>query len=502
MLLVLVLAAFVQLTTECIVVLIGRATYATQLIIATLFAGLLSIAPVASSAQQSVEQLEVLQNHLITAVPQERISKERFAMAQCKATILIAESTSSQLKPPQKNDLTPMPYPQDGHFSISLMQGGTEIVFAGDVAHGVAKQLSEFLDQAPEVRVIGFYSGGGRISEAETIRGLIRARKLDTYVYKQCLSACTIAFTGGRNRYIEPDGQLGFHSSSVPDRIEFDNNRDRDRNLIEDAISAGIDASFAVKAFNTPSVDMWFPSIAELIQAGVVTNIANGRFSTSAIATHRYAVDPLEIAISALERGDYKNTVRLFRPFADQGDAFAQFILGFMYNSGNGVPQDHEEAATWYRLAAEQGYATAQNNLGIAYSKGQGVPQDEAQAVTWFRKAAEQGELRAQTNLARRYYQGIGVPQNYRDAAKWYQLAAKQGDASAQNQLGFMYSVGQGVPQNYVMAHLWLNLAASRLPAGTKGRAWAVENRDRLVAKMTPAEIAEAERLAREWRSK
>ena len=57
------------------------------------------------------------------------------------------------------------------------------------------------------------------------------------------------------------------------------------------------------------------------------------------------------------------------------------------------------------------------------------------------------------------------------------------------------------MPQDYVQAHMWFNLAASRLPPGTN-RDKAVKNRDIVAAKMTPAQIAEAQRLAREWKPK
>jgi len=62
------------------------------------------------------------------------------------------------------------------------------------------------------------------------------------------------------------------------------------------------------------------------------------------------------------------------RTAADQGDARAQYNLGFMYYFGEGVPQDHAEAVHWYRLAAEQGDARAQYNLGFMYDNGKGVP--------------------------------------------------------------------------------------------------------------------------------
>ena len=84
---------------------------------------------------------------------------------------------------------------------------------------------------------------------------------------------------------------------------------------------------------------------------------------------------------------------------------------------------------------------------------------------------------------------------------KWYRKAAEQGVALAQYNLGFMYSKGRGVPQDYVQAHMWYNLAASRLPPGT-GRDMTVKNRDKAAKYMTPAQIAEAQRLAREWKPK
>ncbi len=87
------------------------------------------------------------------------------------------------------------------------------------------------------------------------------------------------------------------------------------------------------------------------------------------------------------------------------------------------------------------------------------------------------------------------------ESAKWYGKAAEQGHAYAQNSLGFMYATGDGVPQDYVQAHMWYDLAASRYPPGSD-RDKVVRNRDTVAAKMTPAQIAEAQRLAREWKPK
>ncbi len=135
------------------------------------------------------------------------------------------------------------------------------------------------------------------------------------------------------------------------------------------------------------------------------------------------------------------------------------------------------------------------------YGKGLGVPQDYADAVKWYRKAAEQGMADAQYNLGLKYDNGLGVPQDYAEALKWYRKAAEQGNASAQTNLGVMYGVGEGVPQDYVQAHVWYSLAAFSFPPG-EDRDRVVKNRDIIAEKMTPAQISEAQKLAREWRPK
>jgi hypothetical protein len=167
--------------------------------------------------------------------------------------------------------------------------------------------------------------------------------------------------------------------------------------------------------------------------------------------------DPLEDAKAAYQRRDYATALRLWRPLAEHGDANAQLKIGHMYAHGEGVPQDFVEGVRWYRRAAEQGHASAQDSLGFSY------------------------------------YRGEGVPQNYSEAAKWLRLAADQGLGNSQNKLGLMYENGEGVPQDYILAHMWFNLAMAQ------GDTYAT-NRDGVAAKMTPAQIAEAQKLAREWK--
>ena len=70
-----------------------------------------------------------------------------------------------------------------------------------------------------------------------------------------------------------------------------------------------------------------------------------------ALADHALA-DPLSETWSAYDTGDYKKAARLLRPLAKQGNAMAQFDLGFMYANGQGVPQDYVLAYMWADVAA------------------------------------------------------------------------------------------------------------------------------------------------------
>jgi uncharacterized protein len=173
---------------------------------------------------------------------------------------------------------------------------------------------------------------------------------------------------------------------------------------------------------------------------------------------------PLEDAVVAYQRGDYTTALRAWHPLAEQGDAEAQFHLGVMYESGQGVLRNHAEASKWYRKAAEQGDAVAQFNLAIMYAKGDGVSQNDT------------------------------------EAAQWYRLAADQGLGGAQFNLAIMYTEGKGVPQDHVLAHMWLDIVVSELPPlGKNQRNSTVDALHLVASKMRMAQLAEARQLAFEW---
>ena len=99
--------------------------------------------------------------------------------------------------------------------------------------------------------------------------------------------------------------------------------------------------------------------------------------------------------VSAFNRQDYATASQIFIPFAEKGQAAAQTYLGFMFETGRGVPQNYTEAAMWYRRAAEQGDSQAQYALGLLYDRGQGVPRDIVEASKWLNLSTAAAPARA-----------------------------------------------------------------------------------------------------------
>ncbi|TXJ04161.1 MAG: sel1 repeat family protein [Acinetobacter sp.] len=175
---------------------------------------------------------------------------------------------------------------------------------------------------------------------------------------------------------------------------------------------------------------------------------------TLLLLTSAFVQAGFDEGLAAADKGDYQTAFKEWKPLAEQGYASAQFNLGIMYDNGQGIAQNYTQALYWYNKAAAQGYASAQYNLALMYSNGRGVPQNYTQAVTWYKKAAEQGHVDAQSNL------------------------------------GGMYAMGKGIPQNYKIAYILVNLAASN------GDADATQNRDIAAAKLSPAAVADAQRIS------
>jgi len=197
---------------------------------------------------------------------------------------------------------------------------------------------------------------------------------------------------------------------------------------------------------------------------------------------------------------DYQKTLSEFMPLAKNGDANAQFMIGYLHYFGYGMNKDLKEAAYWYKKSAakgvpiaqywlgemyltgkgglpknyqqalelfkeadeQEGFPLAQHNLGIMYLRGEGVPQNNKKAINYFTKASAQGLAESQLKLGFMYRTGKGVVQNTKKGVDLYKKSAKQGFAEAQHNLGVMYYSGTGVWKNKKTAAKWYTKAAEQ----------------------------------------
>ena len=173
----------------------------------------------------------------------------------------------------------------------------------------------------------------------------------------------------------------------------------------------------------------------------------------------------------------------------EQDDGEATYQRGLKYSKRG----KNEKAIDCFKQAAERGHCGAQFKLGLVFAYGDGVPQDHTEAAKWYRKAAEQGHAEAQWRLGQDYDHGHGVPQSLTEGARWHRMAAEQGSDYAQTILGYAYYYGNGVSQDLVEAYKWVRLATD------KNKTWKADLK-KLRSELSDEQIAEAERRCDEFR--
>lgn len=154
---------------------------------------------------------------------------------------------------------------------------------------------------------------------------------------------------------------------------------------------------------------------------------------------------------------------------------------------------DFDRAYAEFKIAADEGLNMAQYNLGILYFTGQGVKQDLGEAFRWTLAAAEQGHTAAQANLASLYFEGQGTRKDEDKAVEWYMEAARAGHGASAYTLATMYQKGSAVKRDRIQAHAWASMAQGAQYAEADALLSALERR------MDDAEIGEARRLFARW---
>jgi len=200
---------------------------------------------------------------------------------------------------------------------------------------------------------------------------------------------------------------------------------------------------------------------------------------------------------------DYKEAIKWYRTASTsnnsehRGDAF--LALGEMYEEGQGTAKNPSEAMKLYKKAAAEGNAEAGYRIGVLYETGKGVSKNYGKAAEWYSSSAEMFNSTAMYRMGFLHEKGMGVPKSMQEAEKWYRRAADAGNSWSQFYFGEKCEHGKGVKKDLVFAHAWYNLASRGM--GDKGL-WkkAKSARDRVALKLTPEELARAEKIVRDWR--
>jgi hypothetical protein len=159
-----------------------------------------------------------------------------------------------------------------GKYKFRILNGGQELEFTGGITFGAAKAFVGFADALSGLKTVRLTSNGGRLFEAQLIAEQIKKRGLNTFVPSYCVSACTIVFLSGMERFIDPKSRLGFHQPDFPgisDQARQEMIAIEQRRLI----SLGVSRAFAHKVNSTPPKNMWYPTVSELLADHIVTRV-------------------------------------------------------------------------------------------------------------------------------------------------------------------------------------------------------------------------------------
>lgn len=167
---------------------------------------------------------------------------------------------------------------QINNYQLTLRNNKTQLVISGEFDIGITQSVIRILKSNPQISSVALNSIGGHIYEGRGLSKLFTRQGLDTYVYKECSSACTTAFSGGMNRYIGTSGKLGFHQYKQDLNVhkksvgyhDASAEQEKDLALLK---SRDIKQNFLDKIFKESSNSMWFPSHDELLKANIIHGI-------------------------------------------------------------------------------------------------------------------------------------------------------------------------------------------------------------------------------------
>ncbi|WP_024506621.1 GYF domain-containing protein [Bradyrhizobium sp. ARR65] len=206
-----------------------------------------------------------------------------------------------------------------GKYSFRVLRDGAELEFSGAISFGASNEFARFVEAMGALKIVHLNSPGGRIEEAQRIGDMLKKRNLDTYVVNSCLSACTIIFLSGRNRYITRNAKIGFHQPDFAGLTDDDRMRLARKEELR-LQRFGLSAEFAKQATKAPPNEMWTPTPQQLIDERVATKIVDSStFALSGIDLAEISPEgtdallrdiPLYAAIARIDAAAYREISR------------------------------------------------------------------------------------------------------------------------------------------------------------------------------------------------
>jgi len=190
-------------------------------------------------------------------------------------------------------------------YSITLATNKELIHLKGKMGFGLSKDVAKFIKKHPDVKGIILDSIGGRIYEGRELSKLILVNSFNTYTLNGCYSACATAFISGNKRYLAKGANIGFHQyvntlKSVDDLVDMPAEEQKDLDLYR---KRGITESFITRIFKAKPDELWYPTIDEMLDAGVIHGLVN----SSDLSPIKYATFKREDVVRVfLEFSAYK----------------------------------------------------------------------------------------------------------------------------------------------------------------------------------------------------
>ena len=208
-------------------------------------------------------------------------------------------------------------------------------------------------------------------------------------------------------------------------------------------------------------------------------------------------VSELNDGLIAYSTEEYPLALQLLEALAKKNVPLAQLLIGRLFANGLGGPKDCDRAVTWLTRAAQNGNGEAAFDLASFSEQGRCVPHSTSQALTWYGVAAANDNTEAPNAIGEIYLGGADIAPDLPRAFFWFKRGVKLYDPMAYYHLGEMYAAGKGAPRDLIEAYKWFDLAAGlfafQLNRGT-------EARDKIREKLMPAQVAEGQKRASEYR--